>query len=401
VDPQLRSFLVNWLSPLGVEPKTIAQALGRIDLQPQPTPASGESAMDAILFQPKTSIRRALILALGRYGQDELSSADRKMLIDKLIGLYRDDPDAGIHGASESTLRQWSLQTKLKEIDATLRGQARGNRHWYVNSRGQTFAIVYGPVEFGMGSHPNEPDRFSNETPHRRLIPRCFAIATKEVTVEQYQEFTREHPRFGPPESELNKYSPAPDGPMIGVSWYGAAAYCNWLSKQEGLPEDQWCYEPNEQGEYAEGMRIKAEALKLKGYRLPTGAEWEYSCRAGAGTSRYYGSSSELLPKYAWYLANSPARARPCGSLLPNDLGLFDMLGNMYEWCQDREVAYQPGTFIDVMTKSERVNEDPRLLRGGAFTLLAAYVRSAFRFWSTPTNRYLFCSGLRPVRTCP
>ena len=118
-------------------------------------------------------------------------------------------------------------------------------------------------------------------------------------------------------------------------------------------------------------------------------------------TSRYYGSSDELLPKYAWYQANSPAQAWPCGSLLPNDLGLFDMLGNMYEWCQDREVAYQPGTFIDVMTKSERVNEDPRLLRGGTFTLLAAYVRSAFRFWSTPTNRYLACTGLRPVRTYP
>ena len=85
---------------------------------------------------------------------------------------------------------------------------------------------------------------------------------------------------------------------------------------------------PNERGKYAEGMRIKADALNLSGYRLPTEAEWEYACRAGVATSRYYGSSIDLLERYAQY--NKPQQSRlPCGSLLPNDLGLSDMLGNM------------------------------------------------------------------------
>ena len=176
-----------------------------------------------------------------------------------------------------------------------------------------------------------------NEIPHRRIIPRRFAIAAQEVSVEQYQGFVKENP--GVDHAENDKYSPDQKGPQNGVTWYHAAAYCNWLSRQEGLPE---CYEPNPDGRYAAGMKIKPDALRLGGYRLPTEAEWEYACRAGAGTSRYYGASVDLLGRYAWYNATSQDHAWPCGSLLPNELGLFDMLGNTYEWCQDVAQIYQP-----------------------------------------------------------
>ena len=89
-------------------------------------------------------------------------------------------------------------------------------------------------------------------------------------------------------------------------------------------------------------MKIRADALGRTGYRLPTEAEWEYACRAGAVTSRYFGVNVDLLGQYAWYLATSQDHAWPCGSLLPNDLGLFDMLGNVYEWCQERPLLYRP-----------------------------------------------------------
>ena len=283
-DPRLRSFIVNWLRPLGADPRTIAAELERLPATAQPTPAEGKQLMDAILFHPETSMRRALILALGTYGTEGLSSGEREPLIGKLLDLYRNDPDAGIHGAAAWTLRQWGQQERLKEVDPRMQGKDRGDRRWYVNSQGQTFAVIEGPVEFRMGSPPTEPERFAEEIPHRRIIPRRFAIAAKEVTVEQYQEFVKENP--GGDHASNDRYSPDPKGPMNGVSWYHAAAYCNWLSRKENLPE---CYEPNEQGQYAEGMRIHADALQRTGYRLPTEAEWEYGCRAGAGTSRYYG----------------------------------------------------------------------------------------------------------------
>jgi hypothetical protein len=99
-DPRLRSYLVNWLGPLGADPGALAAALARPPAVPEEAPAPGRSLMDAILFDPETSVRRALILALGRYGREGLSPGEREALIARLLELYRRDPDAGIHGAA-------------------------------------------------------------------------------------------------------------------------------------------------------------------------------------------------------------------------------------------------------------------------------------------------------------
>ena len=245
-----------------------------------------------------------------------------------------------------------------------------------------------------MGSPENEPDRRDNETPHRRVIRHRFAIATKEVTVEQYQEFVKANPSVDHAQSD--RYSPDPKGPMNHVSWYHAAAYCNWLSQQEGLPKDQWCYLPNDRDAYDKGMKIPADFLQRKGYRLPTEVEWEYASRAAAMTSRHYGLSVDLLEQYARYQANSRNHAWPCGSLMPNDLGLFDTLGNVYEWCQERSTNYQPGRTASPI--SDISDDAPRLLRGGAFTGQPADVRSAIRNWIVPTYRNHWI-GFRLART--
>ena len=179
------------------------------------------------------------------------------------------------------------------------------------------------------------------------------------------------------------------------MTWFGAAAYCNWLSEREGLPKDQWCYLPNDRGEYGDGMKVPADALRRTGYRLPTEAEWEYACRAGTLTSRYYGDTTTILGNYAWYLLSSgdPETPHPCGRLLPNDLGLFDMLGNLDEWCHDR-----PGeSSVDLNTASV-LSSHARSIRGGSYRALRPAVRSADRRFAAPSYRFV-SNGFRPART--
>jgi hypothetical protein len=118
---------------------------------------------------------------------------------------------------------------------------------WYVNGQGQTFTIIPAGQEFTMGSPEDEPGRFRDEVRHRVRIGRAFALATKAVTVEQYCRFIdarglRRWFESGGVAEVLKRYSPDPDGPMVVVDWYQAAQYCNWLSEQEGIPEEKWVY---------------------------------------------------------------------------------------------------------------------------------------------------------------
>ena len=111
------------------------------------------------------------------------------------------------------------------------------------------------------------------------------------------------------------------------MTWYDAARYCNWLSEQEQIPKEQWCYAPNDKGDYAEGMKVKANYQGLSGYRLPREAEWEFACRAGTVTAWSYGSDAGLQDHYAWYNVNAGGTMHPVGTLKPNGLGLFDVHG--------------------------------------------------------------------------
>ncbi len=193
-------------------------------------------------------------------------------------------------------------------------------------------ATLPGPVTFRMGAGEQEPGRESDEQAHTRTILRTFSIATKEVTAGQFLAF---NPTFG--HRKDNIVSPDDDCPINVVLLLDAMKYCRWLSDREQISEDQMCYPPL--GDIKPGVKPNPGYLSRTGYRLPTEAEMEYACRAGAVSSRSFGDDPELLPRYAWFTKNSDSRTWPPGRLLPNDYGLFDILGNVREWCQD---TYRP-----------------------------------------------------------
>jgi formylglycine-generating enzyme required for sulfatase activity len=285
---------------------------------------------------------------------------------------------------------------------ATEPGRGRG---WYVNGQGQTLTVVESPRPFLMGAPDGERGRYGTETSHWRRIDRRYALATKPVTVAQFRRFLKAHPEVG--HEYAKRFSPEDDCPIIGVTWYEAAQYCRWLSEQEGFAEQDMVYpgvaeiEACKQGKAP--LRLPANYLKRRGYRLPTEAEWECANRAGALTSRPYGSSEDLLPRYAWNLFNAQDRTWPVGQKRPNDLGLFDALGHVRSWCQDRAGPYPAGSRERPAGDGEDEREititASRVLRGASFSAHPPDQRAAYRSTYGPAVRYITV-GFRVARTC-
>lgn len=359
LDPTVRSYLIDQLGQLRADARMLESLLTE---------------------DHEVSLRRAALLALGEFDRDGLPLPTRERLIPRLAQLHHIDADPGVRGAAAWLLGQWQRADQLAQTDQSLTiGRPVGNRRWFLNAQGQTFVLL-APGQFQRGKGAGC---------YRGRVEYLFALAAREVTVAEFFRFRKKH-------SVLRNYAPTDDCPVNGVSWYDAAAYCNWLSKQDNIPEDQWCYEPNAQGKYAEGMRAVPDLLRRSGYRLPTAAEWEYACRAGSAMRWSIGEAEDLLSKYAWCFSNASSRSHPVGTLRPNDLGLFDMHGNAWEWCQDRADNASP----DGRRSIDGVITDAggRVVRGGAFghgppSLQAgSEISMSAKTWSGDI-------GFRPART--
>jgi formylglycine-generating enzyme required for sulfatase activity len=147
------------------------------------------------------------------------------------------------------------------------------------------------------------------------------------------------------------------------------------------------CYPPISQ--IREGMKLSADYLDRSGYRLPTEAEWEFGCGLGLGTRWPFGSDEKMLRHYAWCIFNSSSHAWPVGLLKPNELGLFDVVGNVYEWCHPRNwqpPSHPDGRPVDDLGSSMVIRsfQDSVVLRGGYFESKPSNLEMSYRNTNRP-----------------
>ena len=209
--------------------------------------------------------------------------------------------------------------------------------------------------KFKMGSPASEKERSDNETQHEVTLTTPFYMGKYEVTQEQYEAVMGNNPSAFDKGAKL---------PVTGVSW-------------------------NDCQEFIKKLNDKTKG----GYRLPTEAEWEYACRAGTSTAYSFGD--KITPKEANSLFSKIDKPVAVGSYKPNAFGLYDMHGNVWEWCEDWKADYPAGAATDPMGPA---TGSSRVLRGGSFNFAPSLARSSQRFNNSPTYLY-FSLGFRLART--
>jgi formylglycine-generating enzyme required for sulfatase activity len=274
---------------------------------------------------------------------------------------------------------------------------------------------------FQMGSTEGDSD----EKPVHTVTVSDFYMSKYEVTYQQFEEFIRSTNYKTTAEVEgyswvwtgswekkdginwrydvsgLPRSKSESEHPVIHVSWYDAVEYCNYLSRKEGLTPaymiDKSRKDPNNESSYDDIKWSITWNKNANGYRLPTEAEWEYASGGGASNrTKWSGTNSESSPgNYAWYFSNSGNKTHPVGIKEPNSLGLYDMSGNVWEWCWDWYGDYSSSSQTNPTGPS---SGSYRVLRGGSWRSSGATsCRVAYRGDNLPSNRNVNL-GFRLVR---
>jgi hypothetical protein len=364
--------------------------------------------IERLTVEQDANVLIAMLLGLGEYPSNLMDSRRRSLAGEMVQAIFTEHSHPGVHSAAEWLLSTWNLELPELKPKVNLAAESGlSSPGWLTNGVGDTLAAFPGPIEFTMGADPDKDlESFPEEAFHLRQIPRSFAIGTREVSVELYQRFCKELNR---PCSYPKNIAPETTCPIVDVRWYDAVRYCRWLSETEGVPAEEMCYPSIEeldrlQEEGVDGRAIDAafptDLLNRTGYRLPTAAEWEYASRALTETSRPTGHDVTLLPRYAWFLQNSQQRVWPVGSLKPNDLGLFDALGNAMELCHNSYLPELPAALPDgaIVDGDDDRESLERELRDGSWESPAMQVRVSARR-SVPPRARFHHNGFRIART--
>lgn len=229
---------------------------------------------------------------------------------------------------------------------------------------------------FLMGKELNLRPGGDETKPVHQVAVRSFQIGKYEVTFDEYDAYCQYVGRKKPSDNSWGRGQ----RPVINVTWYDAVDYCNWRSRQEGLT-------PAYQGI---GKDTVCD-FSVNGYRLPTEAEWEYAARGGLKSGGFYYSGSNNPDDVAWW--NGEIRSRPVGQKKANELGLYDMSGNVWEWCWDRYGRYPDTAAVNPAGPSAG---NYRVMRGGCWD--GSRVLVFWRFPGIPSDDE-YNLGFRLART--
>jgi formylglycine-generating enzyme required for sulfatase activity len=233
--------------------------------------------------------------------------------------------------------------------------------------------------KFLMGSRKDiDKDAKDHELPqHEVRISRAFYLGVTEVTQGQYRAVTGANP---------SNFKGSDDLPVDSVSWFDSVRFCNALSEKEGLPTFY----------RIDGYSVIVPDWKGSGYRLPTEAEWEYACRAGSPSRYSFGDDAARLGDYGWFVGNSGRKTHAVGQKRANKFGLYDMHGNVLEWCWDwhGERYYAGSPVVDPTGPDDGLQ---RVIRGGSCNAGEIPNRAAMRPGNEPAGTRTFL-GLRLAR---
>jgi formylglycine-generating enzyme required for sulfatase activity len=265
-------------------------------------------------------------------------------------------PKTPLDNKTPSSPSDWMIPSKSAQPETPL-----DNKTSFIENlpNGITLEMVSLPAgQFLMGSPDSDSDAKSYEKPPHQVKVNSFAIGKYPITQAQYQAVMGNNP---------SHFKNNPQNPVENVSWNDAQAFCEKLSQITG-----------------------------KTYRLPTEAEWEYACRAGTTTRYYFGDNDNQLGNYAWYDGNSGGKTHPVGQKKPNGWGLYDMSGNVWEWCEDNWHNSYAGAPDDGSAWLDNDNDYP-IVRGGSWGLNPYNCRSAIRNYIIRRDPRFYVFGFRVV----
>lgn len=373
------------------DPTEASYLVGYLGRQPNCVPILLRNLQEA----QSPAVLAFMLQSLGEIDMAQLSPTEQERCIEVVLRFFATHPHAGVHSSAEWALRRWGEDALLMSRTQHLAGSKPDNRDWYVTQDGQTMIVFRSPIVCRLGSPRTERGRADYELQIERTINHTFTIAATEVTNSQAARFASEIVQEG---RDACAWADDADGSWdrcaVGLmTWNRAAQYCVWLSQQEGIPSDQWCYHPR--GEAGIEMVPYPDYLQRTGYRLPTEAEWELACRAESITAFSWGADPEYADACAWFGRNSRERNRPVGLKRPNLFGFFDMHGNVAEWLHDR-FNYR----FDILLPQAGLEKNARIIRGGSVADTATEkLRSAARLGDDPACRASLHLGFRIART--